>query len=80
MSEISELLKSRRMEKKMSQTMLARHLGWDGAQYVSNIERDLCRLPMSRFKKITKVLEISPSTLYNAYVKDVSDDFWELFD
>lgn len=39
----------------LTQTQVARHLGLESAQYVSNAERGLCRIAPAHFKKLAEL-------------------------
>lgn len=65
---IGQLVKKRRLELNITQGKLSRLLGYDHAQIISNIERDVCSVPRSKLKKLCRVLMIDQSTLYNVLV------------
>ena len=70
----SRLLKSKRLERGVSQAKLARALGHGNPQFISNIERGLCRLPVSAAKKVCKILEISTDEMLVKLTTDMQSE------
>lgn len=70
---IAQLIKSARLKhpKKYSQTELSAQLGYKNGQFISNIERGLCSVPVKSLSLLTKTLDIAPETLKSALLKDM---------
>lgn len=70
---IAQLIKSARLNhpKKYSQTELSAQLGYKNGQFISNIERGLCSVPVKSLSLLTKTLDIDPDTLKSALLKDM---------
>jgi transcriptional regulator with XRE-family HTH domain len=69
---VADLIKSARGKlcPPLSQGDVATLLRYRNGQYISNIERGLCSLTMSRFLEATEVLKIPREQLIEAMVKD----------
>ena len=70
---IAQLIKSARLThpKKYSQTELSAQLGYKNGQFISNIERGLCSVPVKSLSLLTRTLDIAPETLKSALLKDM---------
>lgn len=51
-------VKKAREKKGLTQLQLAKKLGYETAQFTSNIERGLCAYPLNKFKRVAKVLDV----------------------
>ena len=60
--ELSECLKDAREAKGLTQRELAEMLGYTSAQFISNWERDVARLPLKITPRILRILGIKPET------------------
>lgn len=72
---VAVLIRNRRTDLKISQRQLHRKIfsiGKDG-QFVSNVERGKCSLPVKHIPAISELLEIDPNELIEAFVKDYRD-------
>lgn len=71
-SHIAKLVKTRRLghPKTYSQTELSTLLGYKNGQFISNVERGLCSIPLKNLKRLCEVLEISQDDLKSALLKD----------
>jgi transcriptional regulator with XRE-family HTH domain len=69
---IAELIKTRRLShpKKYSQSELSNLLGYKNGQFISNVERALCNIPLKMLSKVSNVLDIDPSELKAAILRD----------
>lgn len=69
---IAELIKTRRLQhpKAYSQSELSHLLGYKNGQFISNVERALCNIPLKMLSKVSEVLDISPEVLKQAILKD----------
>ena len=69
---IATLIRSKRIghSKNYSQSDLSLLLGYKNGQFISNVERGLCNVPLKMMKKISEVLEINADELKAAILKD----------
>lgn len=69
---IAKLVRTKRSEhpKHLSQSELSVLLGYKNGQFISNVERGLCNVPLKMMKQITDVLNIDPLELKKAILKD----------
>jgi len=51
-SELANFLRTQRIKKGLSQKRVAAALGYSSAQYVSNIERGVCSVPIKALRKM----------------------------
>jgi transcriptional regulator with XRE-family HTH domain len=69
---IAFLIRTKRMNhpKGYSQSELSNLLGYKNGQFISNVERALCNIPLKMLGKVTEILDISPQDLKVAILKD----------
>lgn len=69
---IAQLIRTKRMNhpKGYSQSELSNMLGYKNGQFISNVERALCNIPLKMLKKVADVLDIHPDELKDAILKD----------
>lgn len=69
---IANLVRSKRIghPKNFSQSDLSLLLGYKNGQFISNVERGLCNVPLKMMKRISEVLDINPDELKSAILKD----------
>lgn len=69
---IAQLIRTKRMNhpKGYSQSELSHLLGYKNGQFISNVERALCNIPLKMLKKVSEVLDISAEELKGAILKD----------
>ena len=69
---IAELIKTQRQKhpKAYSQSELSNLLGYKNGQFISNVERALCNIPLKMLGKVSDVLDIDPELLKRAILKD----------
>ncbi|MBT3585821.1 MAG: helix-turn-helix transcriptional regulator [Halobacteriovoraceae bacterium] len=69
---IADLIKTKRTThaERYSQSDLSHLLGYKNGQFISNVERGLCSIPLKMLKKVSQILEISPLELKDAVLKD----------
>ena len=79
---IATLIKTKRIAhpKGLSQSDLSILLGYKNGQFISNVERGLCNIPLKNMKKISEVLEINPEELKQTILKDLDDTLKKYFD
>lgn len=80
---IAQLIKEkrRRLTPKVSQQGLSYRLGYKNGQFISNIERGLCSVPLRSLNSICEVLKVSKEelkqTLLDDYAKTIDNYFEE---
>lgn len=69
---IAQLIRSRRIghPKEYSQSELSHLLGYKNGQFISNVERALCNIPLKMLKRVSEVLDIAPDELKAAILRD----------
>ena len=69
---IAKLIRARRLEhsKGYSQSELSHLLGYKNGQFISNVERALCNVPLKMLKRVSEVLDISPEELKESILLD----------
>jgi len=69
---IAKLVKEKRQasEKRYSQSELSTELGYKNGQFISNVERGKCAIPLKMLAKTCEVLGISADEMKDAMVKD----------
>ena len=72
---VANLVKLKRQEhpKKYSQGKLSEALGYKDGQFISNLERGLCSIPLKGMSKFIEVLDIDKNELKNAFLKDYEE-------
>lgn len=53
-----------------SQSELSHLLGYKNGQFISNVERALCNIPLKMLRRVSEVLDISSEELKAAILKD----------
>lgn len=69
---IATLIRIKRMSHPsvLSQTDLSTLLGYKNGQFISNVERGLCNVPLKMMSRIAEILNISPEEIKTAILKD----------
>lgn len=69
---IAKLIRAKRLghPKGYSQSELSNLLGYKNGQFISNVERALCNIPLKMLKKVSEILNIDPKELKEAILKD----------
>jgi hypothetical protein len=69
---IAQLIRTKRMNhpKGYSQSELSHLLGYKNGQFISNVERALCNIPLKMLRKVSEVLDIPSEELKAAILKD----------
>ena len=69
---IAKLIRNKRLNhpKGYSQSELSHLLGYKNGQFISNVERALCNIPLKMLGRVSEVLDISPEALKEAILKD----------
>lgn len=78
---IAVLVRTKRINhpKNFSQSDLSLLLGYKNGQFISNVERGLCNVPLKMMKKISEVLDISGDEIKNAILKDHEETLTNYF-
>ncbi len=78
---ISQLIRQKRLEhhKHYSQAELSQILGYKNGQFISNVERGLCSIPLKMLKRVAQVLDISPMELRESLLADFHNTLDEYF-
>lgn len=69
---IAKLIRTKRLShaKGYSQSELSNILGYKNGQFISNVERALCNIPLKMLKRVADVLDIPVEDLKLAVMKD----------
>jgi transcriptional regulator with XRE-family HTH domain len=69
---IAKLIRTKRVShaKGYSQSDLSHLLGYKNGQFISNVERALCNIPLKMLGRVSEVLNIDPDDLKAAILKD----------
>ena len=69
---IAKLIRTKRLQhpKGYSQSELSSLLGYKNGQFISNVERALCNVPLKMLSKVSEVLDIQPSEIKSAILQD----------
>lgn len=69
---IAKLIRTKRINhtKGYSQSELSNLLGYKNGQFISNVERALCSIPLKMLRKVSEVLDITSEELKEAILKD----------
>lgn len=79
---IATLIRTKRMEhpQALSQSDLSERLGYKNGQFISNVERGLCNVPLKMMSKISDILDISAEEIKAAILKDHKETLDNFFD
>jgi hypothetical protein len=71
---IAKLIKNKRINhpKGYSQSELSNLLGYKNGQFISNVERALCNVPLKMLGRVSDVLDINPEDLKQAMINDLN--------
>ena len=69
---IAKLIRTKRINhpKAYSQSELSNLLGYKNGQFISNVERALCNIPLKMLTRVSEVLDVTPEELKDAILKD----------
>jgi len=69
---IAQLIRTKRLQhpKGYSQSELSHLLGYKNGQFISNVERALCNIPLKMLVRVSEVLDIHSDDLKKAILKD----------
>lgn len=81
---LKDLIKENRQKQSMSQSRLAKVLGYSSGQFVSNWERGLSLPPVDRLAKISLLFNVDKEVLIQMYLEEISEskrkDFYKAYD
>ena len=66
---LGKYLKEKRLAVELSQAEVAKKLGYNSAQYISNFERGLCMPPLKKLRKLILMYNIEPKIVYDMMLK-----------
>ena len=69
---VAKLIREKRLghPKNYSQLELSQLLGYKNGQFVSNVERALCNVPLKMLNRISDILDVSHEEIKEAILKD----------
>ena len=69
---IAKLIRTKRLEhpKGYSQSELSHLLGYKNGQFISNVERALCNIPLKMLSRVSEVLDINSNDIKAAILSD----------
>ncbi len=69
---IAQLIRDKRVNhpRNYSQSELSQLLGYKNGQFISNVERALCNIPLKMLNRVSEILSISPVELKEAMLLD----------
>lgn len=69
---IAQIIRKKRLSHPLghSQSELSHLLGYKNGQFISNVERGLCNIPLKMLFRVATVLDIAPEDLKQAILKD----------
>ena len=70
---IAKLVRSKRVIQGISQTELSNKMGYKNGQFISNVERGLCSIPLSKVKHLTSEIGADRDEIINAMTQDLKD-------
>lgn len=78
---IAILIRAKRINhpQNYSQSDLSLLLGYKNGQFISNVERGLCNIPLKMLKRISEVLDINVEELKTAILKDHEETLTNFF-
>ena len=78
---IASLIRTKRINhpKNYSQSDLSALLGYKNGQFISNVERGLCNVPLKMMKRISDVLDIGAEEIKSAILKDHEETLTNFF-
>ena len=79
---IAKLIRTKRTDhpKKYSQSELSMTLGYKNGQFISNVERGLCSIPLKMLAKVCVVLDINYDDIKKELLKDFEETINNYFD
>lgn len=78
-AKLASYLKTARVRANLSQTDVAKKLGFTGPQFVSNWERGLAAPPLTSLKKLAGIYGIDPESVFKMILSEVEAQMREEF-
>jgi transcriptional regulator with XRE-family HTH domain len=75
---IGRVTKEARLKAKLSQVEACTLMGYKNGQFISNIERSLCSIPIKDIQKFSDVMKIESYKIKNAMVADYRESLNEV--
>lgn len=69
-SNIASLVREGRSANNLSQVQLSEVLGYKNGQFISNVERGLCSIPISKINSLAKAIKTDSNIIVTAMVAD----------
>jgi len=69
-SRIAQAVSEARKKKEMSQVELAKLLGYKNGQFISNVERGKCSIPVEKIFLLSKILSVNSIVFGQALITD----------
>ena len=78
---VAKLIRNKRVNhpKGYSQSELSSLLGYKNGQFISNVERALCNVPLKMLGRMSEVLDINPDELKRAIMSDLDNTLENYF-
>lgn len=76
---VADFIKVKRVEAGLSQGQLGSKLGFSNGQFISNIERGLCSIPLEKCKLLCEALNISKGPLKAILVYEYNQKINKVF-
>lgn len=70
---IAVLVHDARAEAKLSQAQLSHKLGYRNGQFISNVERGLCNVPLKKITALAKHISVEPKKIVAAMTIDFNE-------
>lgn len=67
---IAKFIKDNRLRQRLTQDRLSRGIGYKNGQFISNVERGKCSLPIKCIPKLCETLEVSTDEVIKALLDD----------
>jgi len=68
---IAKVIRNKRAAGSLQQTSIGSDLGYKASgQFISNVERELCSVPIKRIKQFATALKMDPQEIVEAMVAD----------
>ncbi len=74
MKTFKDLIKEKRIEKGLSQSKLAKALGYSTGQFVSNWERGESYPPVDRMAKLSLLFDLEKDILFDLFLKEHNEE------
>ncbi len=69
---VAMFIKEKRVGESLSQEELSKLLGYKNGQFISNVERGLCTIPLTKVRPLGKALNVNPEDICKVLIQDYS--------